>query len=168
VPGENWVLLEENSLGELGWKEVLKQFIDEPRAKAMAAEWDGDDYATFEQKNSKRLMLFTRIRLADLDSASRFFKDYSEALEKKYPDRTDVSRRSNFLTFDSAQGSVFFRCSGRECITLEGGSSGKFLQWTTKLNWRLIPEAPHSSPSADIKTAQSGAVAMGFDTVSAF
>src|SRR5246127_4030859 len=72
APGENWVLLEENSLGELGWKEVLQQFIDEPRAKDMAAEWDGDDYATFEQKNSKRLMLFTRIRLADFVSASRF------------------------------------------------------------------------------------------------
>jgi len=168
VPGENWALLEENSLGELGWKEVLKQFLDEPRAKAMAAEWDGDDYATFEQKNSKRLILFTRIRLTDIAAASRFFKEYAEALERKYPDRTDVSRRSNFLSFDSGQDSVFFRCSGRECITLEGGSSGMFLQWTAKLNWRLIPEAPKPPSSTDIRTADSGTVAMGLDSVSGF
>jgi hypothetical protein len=168
VPGENWALLEENSLGELGWKEVLKQFLDEPRAKAMAAEWDGDDYATFEQKNSKRLILFTRIRLTDIAAASRFFKEYAEALEQKYPDRTDVSRRSNFLSFDSGQDSVFFRCSGRECITLEGGSSGMFLQWTAKLNWRLIPEAPKPPSSTDIRTADSGTVAMGLDSVSGF
>ena len=163
APGENWALLEENSMGELGWKEVLQQFIDEPRAKAMAAEWDGDDYATFEQKNSKRLMLFTRIRLVDFVSASRFFVEYSEALEKKYPERTDILRRSNFLSFDSPQGSLYFRCSGRECITLEGGSSALFLQWTSKLNWRLVPESPQSPTSNDIRTAQSGTLAQGFD-----
>jgi hypothetical protein len=168
APGENWVLLEENSLGELGWKEVLKQFLDESRAAAMAAEWDGDEYATFEQKGSKRLMLFARIRLADIVSASRFFREYSEALEQKYPDRTDVSRRTNFLTFDSGQGSVFLRCSGRECITLEGGSSGLFLQWTAKLNWRLIPEAPPQPASTDIRTAQSKTTAMEFDSAPGF
>jgi hypothetical protein len=168
APGENWVLLEENSLGELGWKEVLKQFLDEPRGNAMAAEWDGDAYATFEQKDSKRLMLFTRIRLAGMGSAARFFKEYSEALEQKYPDRIDISRRSNFLTFDSGQGSVFFRCSGRECITLEGGSSGLFLQWTAKLNWRLVPEDPQPRSSNDIRTAQSNTLATGFDSISGF
>ncbi len=165
APGENWALLEENSMGELGWKEVLQQFIDEPRAKDMAAEWDGDDYATFEQKNSKRLMLFTRIRLADIVSASRFFVEYSEALEKKYPERTDILRRSNFLSFDSPQGSLYFRCSGRECITLEGGTSALFLQWTSKLNWRLVPESPQAPTSNDIRTAQSGTSARRFNPV---
>jgi hypothetical protein len=168
APGENWVLLEENSMGELGWKEVLKQFLDESRATALAAEWDGDDYATFEQKNSKRLMLFARIRLADIVSASRFFREYSEALEQKYPDRTDVSRHSNFLSFNSGEESVFFRCSGRECITLEGGNSGLFLKWTAKLNWRLVPEDPRPPMSNDIRTAKTNSLAMDVDTISGF
>jgi hypothetical protein len=168
APGENWVLMEENSLGELGWKEVLKQFLDEERAKETAAGWDGDAYASFEQKNSKHLMLFARIRLSDIVAASRFFTEYADALERKYPGRTDVSRRPNFLTFQSAEGSVFLRCSGRECISLEGGSSGVFLQWTAKLNWRLIPEAPQQPASSDIKTAHSDAIAMEFNSVSTF
>jgi hypothetical protein len=168
APDESWVLLEENSMGELGWKEVLKQFLDEPRATAVAAEWDGDDYATYEQKNSKRLMLFARIRLADIVSTSRFFKEYAEALEQKYPDRTDVSRRSNFLSFNSGDESVFFRCSGRECITLEGGSSGLFLKWTAKLNWRLVPEDPQPPMSNDIRTAQTNTLAMDVDSISGF
>ena len=168
APGENWVRLEENSLGELGWKEVLKQFLDEERAKETAAGWDGDEYASFEQKDSRRLMLFARIRLADIVAASRFFTDYADALEKKYPERTDVSRRPNFLTIQSGDGSVFLRCSGRECISLEGGSSGLFLQWTAKLNWRLIPEAPSQPASTDIKTGHSNNLAMDFDSVSAF
>jgi len=168
APSENWTLLEENSLGELGWKEVLKQFLDEERAKETAAAWDGDEYATFEQKNSKHLMLFARIRLADIVAASRFFTEYADALEKKYPKRTDVSRRPNFLMFQSADGGVFLRCNGRECISLEGGSSGLFLQWTAKLNWRLIPEAPQQPASSDIKTAHSDTIAMEFDSVSGF
>jgi hypothetical protein len=168
APGENWALLEENSLGELGWKEVFKQFLDEARAKETATGWDGDEYATFEQKNSKHLMLFARTRLADIVAASRFFTDYADALEKKYPERTNVSRRPNFLTFQAAEGSVFLRCNGRECISLEGGSSGLFLQWTAKLNWRLIPAAPQQPASSDIKTAHSDAIAMEFDSVSAF
>jgi hypothetical protein len=168
APGDDWVLLEENSLGELGWKEVLKQFLDESRATTVAAEWDGDDYATYEQKNSKRLMLFARIRLAEIASASRFFKAYSEALERKYPDRTDVSRRSNFLSFNSGDRNVFFRCSGRECITLEGGSSGLFLKWTAKLNWRLVPEDPQPPMSNDIRTAQTNTLAMDVDSISGF
>ena len=168
APGENWVLMEENSLGELGWKEVLKQFLDEERAKDTAAGWDGDEYATFEHKNTKHLMLFARIRLTDIGAASHFFKEYADALEKKYPERTDVSRRPNFLTFQSADGSVFLRCNGRECISLEGGSSGLFLQWTAKLNWRLVPEAPQQPASSDIKTAHSDTLAMEIDSVSAF
>jgi hypothetical protein len=167
-PGEKWVLLEENSLGELGWMEVLKQFLDEPQAKGMAAEWDGDQYATFEQKDSKSVMLFTRIRLADIVSASRFFGEYAEALEKKYPNRAGVSRHSNFLTFDSPQGSVFFRCSGRECIALEGGNSGLFLRWTARLNWRLVPEDPKPSQSNEIRTADEQTQARRYDCVSVY
>jgi hypothetical protein len=43
-----------------------------------------------------------------------------------------------------------------------------FLQWTAKLNWRLIPEAPQPPSSTDIRTAASGTVAMGLDSVSGF
>ena len=103
-----------------------------------------------------------------LFALTRFFTEYADALEKKYPERTDVSRRPNFLTFQTAEGSVFLRCSGRECISLEGGSSGLFLQWTAKLNWRLIPEAPRQPASSDIKTAHSDTMAMEVDSIAGF
>src|SRR5215469_7704740 len=61
--GKDWAKLDENVLGEFGWKEVLKQFLDDDRAKALAAAWDGDRYATYEQKETKKLMLVTSLRL---------------------------------------------------------------------------------------------------------
>jgi hypothetical protein len=152
IPGEDWTLLEENLLGELGWKEVLKQFLDKPRAESTAAGWDGDAYATFEEKKSKRLMLFARIRLANADAAGSFYKQYSEALEKKYPDRSLLNQRSNFLSFDSGSGMVYLRCEGNECVTLEGGTSGNFLQWLAKLGWPLLPKAPPKSDPTVIHT----------------
>jgi hypothetical protein len=138
VPGNGWTLLEQNHLGEFGWKEVGKQFFDEQRAKDIAAAWDGDIYSTYEQKEGKSLLLFTRIRLASEAKMADFFAAYSQALEKKYPARTNVAAGQNYLSFDSADGPVSFRCVAKECITQEGGDRALFVQWTKKLAW---PEA---------------------------
>ena len=152
VPGEHWTLLEENTLGEFGWREVLKQFLDDESAPSVAASWDGDSYATFEEKDSKQLMFFARLRLADRDAAARFFKNYSEVLEKKYAERSRENRGPHFLSFDSGPGSVYLRCEARECILLEGGTSGIFLQWLGKLGWPLLPQAPKKSGPPGVQT----------------
>src|ERR1700730_15086990 len=70
--GADWSKLEENAMGEFGWKEVLKQFLGEPRAKTLSAAWDGDRYIVYEQKQTKRLLLITRERLSTEEQAQRF------------------------------------------------------------------------------------------------
>jgi hypothetical protein len=167
VPGADWKLLEENSMGEFGWKEVLKQFLDDEIAKKTTAEWDGDDYATFEQKDAKALMLFTRIRFDDADATARFFSSYAQALQRKYPDRTPFSDVKGDLEFTTLAGGVFFRCQQNECITMEGGDQKLFAQWTKKLDWPalappppahttvLVPSAPGAAPSASNHPAVS-------------
>src|SRR5580704_8168575 len=142
VPGDGWTLLEQNHLGEFGWIEVGKEFFEEQRAKDIAAAWDGDIYSTYEQEKGKSLLLFTRIRLASEAKRAEFFTQYSRALEKKYPERTHVSAGQNYLSFDSPDGPVSFRCVVKECITQEGGDRAVFVQWTKKLMW---PEAVTSA-----------------------
>jgi len=145
-------LLEENSLGEFGWNEVLKQFEAGAMAKSPPESWNGDRYATFEEKTSKQLMLFTRLRLVDQASASVFFAQYCRALAKKYPDRFHITERANYLAFDSSNGSVYFRCEASECISLEGGTSGIFLHWLGKLGWQILPRTPEKSDPSIIQT----------------
>jgi len=140
--GADWAKLEENVMGEFGWKEVLKQFLDEPRGKALSAAWDGDRYAVYEQKQSKRLLLITRERLATQEQAQRFFGQYSEALEKKYDKRSNLFRKPDFFSFDTPDGGVFLRCFEKECVTLEGGDRALFLKFNKELQWPLVPEAP--------------------------
>lgn len=154
VPGNAWTKLEENSLGEFAWRGVLKQFLDADRANQLAPAWDGDIYATYEQKTTKHLLLFARIRCSSKETAARFFGQYSEALEKKYPERTHLFRRPDFFSFDSPDGGVFLRCFGRECIAMEGSDRANFLQWNKNLGWEAIPEEPRKPGNSDVKTTQ--------------
>jgi len=142
IPGKNWNLLEENAMGEFGWKEILKQFIDEPRAKRAAAAWDGDDYMCFEQKENKRLILATRVRLNSTETTAEFFAAYSDALGKKYPQRHDTKEGDQFVSFTAEDGPVALRCIVKECISLEGSDATAFSQWEKKLGWPAVSAAP--------------------------
>jgi hypothetical protein len=140
--GGEWAKLEENTMGEFGWKEVLKQFLDEPRAKSLSAAWDGDRYALYEQKRNKHLVLVTRERWSTEEQALRFFGQYSEALEKKYENRSNLFRKPDFFSFDTPDGSVFLRCNENECVTMEGTDRALFLQFNKELQWPPVPDAP--------------------------
>jgi hypothetical protein len=151
--GPNWGKLDENVMGEFGWKEVLKQFLDNDRAKTMAAAWDGDWYALYEQKENKRLVLAARLHLDSEEHAVRFFGQYSEALEKKYSERSNLFRRPNFFAFDTPEGSVFLDCFGVDCITLEGAPRNIFDGLTKGLSWPLAPQPPGRPSDKIEKTA---------------
>src|SRR5712691_3561062 len=140
--GPEWTKLEDNILGEFGWKEVLRQFLDDQRAKSLSAAWDGDRYIVYEQKKTKHLVLITRERFASQEQAARFFGQYSEALEKKHEERTNLFRKPDFFSFDTPDGGVFLRCFERECVTLEGGDRALFIQFHKQLEWGPAPEAP--------------------------
>jgi hypothetical protein len=151
--GENWSKLDENIMGEFGWKEVLKQFLDNDRAKNLAAAWDGDRYLLYEQKQTKKLILVTRLHLNDEERAARFFGQYSEALEKKYSERSNLLRRPNFFSFDTPDGGVFLDCLGNECVTMEGAARNIFDAFTKALNWPLAPQPPEKFGSVPARAA---------------
>jgi hypothetical protein len=136
--GPEWAKLEDNIMGEFGWKEVLKQFLGEERATPVSAGWSADRYVVFEQKKTKKLLLITRLDLATEGDAERFFASYSEALQKKYDQRTAEDRKHDFLSFDTPEGGVFLRCVATNCATLEGGDHSLFEKLSKELHW----EAP--------------------------
>jgi hypothetical protein len=151
--GGNWTKLDENIMGEFGWKEVLKQFLDNDRAKTLAAAWDGDRYAVFEHKQAKKLILVARLCLDSEEHAARFFGQYSEALEKKYSERSNLLRRPNFFSFDTPDGGVFLDCLGNECVTMEGATRNIFDAFTKALSWPLAPQPPERPGAVPAKTA---------------
>jgi len=154
--GSGWSKLDENVMGEFGWKEVLKQFLDDTRAKTLAAAWNGDKYALYEEKQSKRIVLVARVHLDSEEHATRFSGQYSEALEKKYSDRSNLFRRPNFFSFDSPDGGVFLYCFGAECLTMEGTTRKVFDGFTKAIDWPMAPQPLQRLESAaPAKTAMA-------------
>jgi hypothetical protein len=133
--GADWVRLEDNLMGEFGWKEVLKQFVGEDRATPLAAAWSTDRYILFEQKKTKKLVLVTRLDLMDERATSGFFTSYSEALEKKYDKRTNEKREEDFLAFETPDGGVFLKCVQMSWVSLEGADRGLFDKLNSGLHW---------------------------------
>ena len=156
--GKDWKKLDDNLMGEFGWKEVLKQFLGEDRAAPLAAAWDGDRYLVYEQQSSKRLLLVTHIHLVSGEQANRFFGQYSELLEKKHEERSELFRRPNFFSFQAPDGGVFLRCTRAECLTLEGGDRSLFAELNKQLDLGALPEPDQRPGPAPSKTAQQSLV----------
>ena len=138
----DWKKLEENDMGEFGFVEILKQFLAKDRAATLAASWSADRYAIFENQRDKRTLLVYDIRFETDASAARFFGAYSELLELKYAQRTNLLRRPNYFSFDTPEDGVFMRCFGADCLILEGGTRALFESISNKMGWPAGPAAP--------------------------
>jgi hypothetical protein len=100
-------------------------------------------------------VLAARLHLRSEEHAARFFGQYSEALEKKYSERSNLFRRPNFFAFDSPDGPVFLHCLGLDCVTLEGASRQVFDGLTKGLGWPLAPQPPERPGAVHEKIAMN-------------
>jgi len=153
--GKDWKKLDDNLMGEFGWKETLKQFLGEDRAKTLAAAWEGDHYVVYENQKSKRLLLAARLHFSSVEQANRFFGQYSELLEKKHEQRSLLFRRPNYFSFQTPDGEAFLRCSASDCLTLEGGDRSLFGELSKQLNMGSLPEPDGRPETTPTKTVQN-------------
>jgi hypothetical protein len=143
--------LDENLLGEFGLGEVLKQFLGKERADDLSSSWAGDKYAIFENKPGGPTILAVRMRLATEEEAARMFGAYSEVLEQKDSDHTNLVRRPNFFSFDTSDGGVFLRCYASECFTAEGVTREVFDAMTHAMNWPDAPAKDEEKPGIVVR-----------------
>jgi len=160
VPAD-WKLLEENTLGEFGVNEVLKQLLDENRAELLSPAWKGDRYAVFDDAKSKSNPLVFRLALDNPDDAARFFGQYSEALEHKYKTRAELFRRPNYFQFQSESGGVFLRCVATHCLTVEGATRETFDKINHAIGWEPAPAALSAPAAPETVTQQPQPVESG-------
>jgi hypothetical protein len=150
----DWKKLDENLMGEFGLLEVLKQTLGEERAASLAALWAGDRYMILENQKSKELLLVFRLRLTGEMQAARFFGTYSEGLEKKYQNHSNLFRRPNFFSFQTDEGGVFLRCVADQCVSAEGTDRATFDKITRAIGWPAGPAAAPEPKKTGIATAR--------------
>jgi len=159
--GADWTKIDENVMGEFGWKEILKQFLGEERAAPLAAAWGGDRYVLYEQRQSKRLILVARLHLDSEEHAARFFGQYSEALEKKHGAHENAPRLPNFFSLDTPDDGVFLRCMGADCISVEGASRAVFDGINGMIGWPAAPDASRAATAPKREAERTVAFALG-------
>jgi hypothetical protein len=150
IPAD-WKKLDEDDMGEFGVLEIFKQFLPKERSTTLAATWSADRYAIFENQKNTRTMVVFDIRLQSDADAARFFGAYSEVLELKYAQRTNLLRRPNFFSFDTPEDGVFLRCAGSDCLILEGGSRAMFDHLTMEIGWPSGPAVPMKPDESRVK-----------------
>ncbi len=148
VVPRDWKLLEENVMGEFGLQEVLKQFLGQVRAEAIASAWAGDRYAVFEDSRTGQTPLVFLLTLDSSDRAERFFNEFSEALEKKYPSPEGVLSQHEFLQFKTAAGGVYLRCVAAECLDVESAARSTFDSVDRAIGWSSAPDANAAAASS--------------------
>jgi hypothetical protein len=157
VPSD-WKLLEENTMGEFGVNEILKQLLDENRAELLSPAWKGDRYAVFEDAKIKSNPLVFRLALDNTDDTAHFFGQYSEALEHKYKTRTELFRRPNFFQFQSESGGVFLRCVATQCLTVESATRETYDKINHAIGWDPAPSTVSAPAAPETITQQSAPV----------
>ncbi|HEY0705141.1 MAG TPA: hypothetical protein VGD60_20415 [Candidatus Acidoferrales bacterium] len=154
---DDWKLLEENTMGEFGLGEILKQFKGEGSEESLPAAWKGDRYAVFEDSKTKSTPLVFRLALDNADDAARFFGQYSEALELKHSPRAHLFRRPNYFQFETDSGGVFIRCVGTTCLTVEGATRETFDKIDKGIGWDPAPSAPVAPPTQTLTQNEQSA-----------
>jgi hypothetical protein len=149
---DDWKLLQQNTMGEFGLDEILKQFKKEGRDESLSAAWKGDRYAVFEDAKSKSTPLVFRLALDNPEDAARFFGQYSEALELKHSSRTNLFRRPNFFQFQSDLGGVFLRCVESTCLAVEGATREIYDKVNKAIGWTPAPAVLNTSPTPQTMT----------------
>ena len=154
VVPENWKLLEENTMGEFGVGEVLKQFRKDNSEDPLTTAWKGDRYAVFEDAKSKTTPLVFRLVLDSPEDAARFFGQYSEALELKHSGRTNLLRRPNYFQFQTDSGGVFLRCVASTCLTVENATRETYDKIDKAIGWDPAPATPIAAPAPQTLTQE--------------
>ena len=154
VVPDNWKLLEENTMGEFGVGEILKQFRKDNSEDPLTTAWKGDRYAVFEDAKSKTTPLVFRLVLDSPEDAARFFGQYSEALELKHSGRTNLLRRPNYFQFQTDSGGVFLRCVANTCLTVENATRETYDKVDKAIGWDPAPATPIAAPPPQTLTQE--------------
>jgi len=105
----DWELIDQNVIGEVQLRHVLKEHGLGAHSNVAAAGWDGDRYAVLKRKDSDALLLMLYTCWDDEAEATEFADAYRQLLAVKYPDSSEPTRLEQ---------------RGRDVVIVEGGDPG--------------------------------------------
>ena len=101
---DEWMLLDEDTIGELTWRIIFTEFEMEVRGEPASQGWNGDRYMVFRSRNGRDLLLLVYTSWDTEEDADDFADAYRELQTYKYPSDT---------------GSIAVSQDGRDVLILE-------------------------------------------------
>jgi len=113
----------DGTVGELDHSILIKQFATKDEAAAISPHWRGGAYALLEHHSPERVVLLYAVDWDDAASASRYFRFYRHALEKKWKHMEVATESDTTLAGTGDDGYFLVRLSGTVVTSLEGAES---------------------------------------------
>lgn len=110
----------EGQAGELDHWILLKQYLDEGRADALAPAWRGARYELLENKPKDRAVLFYASEWENESRAAEFFKAYLEICKRKWTSVEIETETAQELSGKSDDGGFVIRVQGKVVSSIEG------------------------------------------------
>jgi uncharacterized protein DUF6782 len=129
--------LSENTLGELGYRALLGQFISDQEAKSAGSRWLADRYILFERWSPSGYAIVVRSRWSSPEAALQIFRDLHTIGSQQHPELTPDKRSGEDLFIGNASsGGVVLLRRGDQCLWAEGVPADKIeplISWLKSL-----------------------------------
>lgn len=126
ILGEDWNLLENNTMGEYSIGVLFLEFLgsesDIERNVEAREGWDGDFYKTYHKENDNSLGLTWFTTWDTQEDAAEFKKRYLKILKEKYSDLSELHENKTASTLVSESEYIIVEKRQKDVLILEGFS----------------------------------------------
>jgi hypothetical protein len=123
--GRDWKRIDTDVNGEFGYQILLSEFIQKHTARNAADGWGGDKYATYEDSQSKDLLIAQYTNWDTVKDAQDFFDAYCERIEKRYSAKRPADLYAKPRVYETGEGLVAIELRDKDVVILEGAKTGE-------------------------------------------
>jgi hypothetical protein len=112
------------SLGELDHSVLIEQYGGRQTAEELSPHWKGSQFLVLENRKAARTVLLYAAEWDDEASATRYFRFYRQALEKKWKRMSVTAESADRVEGSGDDGRFVLRRAGAVVTSVEGLAPG--------------------------------------------
>jgi hypothetical protein len=134
--GRDWKRIDTDVNGEFGYQVLLSEYIPKHTARNAAEGWGGDKYATYEDSQSKDLLIAQFTAWDSLKDAQDFFDAYCQRIEKRYSAKRPADLYAKPRVYETGEGLVAIELRDKDVIILEGAKTADQVKKAALQFWK--------------------------------
>ena len=159
VFGDDWIQLENNTLGEMGISSLLRRFVENNQARAAARGWAGDRYAVLGSPYGKKTLWIWVTQWDNDADAREFYSTYQAALKQKYKNIKKIQLPvENGECWENASGELIWLNRDGNRVGIIEGADRDTLPKAVKFTLPTVVTHRHENAPNIIQTSPLGMI----------